>query len=118
VGVDVGDESTESRSVVQPLCIPSMARPEPLLLLLSSDKLMSCCAVGTNGRLNLRWLAFSPGGEVSTECSRCPGYMAQWQRRSQPKNLRGPNILTLGEKQYLVQDTTSRSTKQQDMVEN
>jgi len=47
------------------------------LLSLSSDELMSCWAVGTNGCRNLRCHAFPLGGQVSAEWSRCPGSMGQ-----------------------------------------
>ena len=42
-----GDENTESCAVVHPLRTPLVIRPERRMLLLS-DELMSCCAVGTN----------------------------------------------------------------------
>jgi len=51
-------------------------------MLLLSDKLMSCCAAGTNGRPDLRRLAFALGGWVSAEGSRCLGSMAQRARDS------------------------------------
>ena len=54
VGADVGDESTESRSVVQQLRIPSVISLEHHTFLLLSDELMSCCVASTNGRLHLR----------------------------------------------------------------
>jgi len=38
---------------------------------LLSDKMMSCCAAGTNGCLDLRHRAFALGEQVSAECSRC-----------------------------------------------
>jgi len=47
------------------------------MLLLLSDKLMSCCAAGTNGCLDLRRRAFALGGQVSAEWSRCPSSMAR-----------------------------------------
>jgi len=46
VGADVGDESTKFRKVVQSL------------RLLLSDELKSCCALGTNGCLVLRYRPF------------------------------------------------------------
>ena len=45
----------------------------------SSDELMSCCAAGTNGCLDLICCAFSIGGKVSAEW-RCPGSMARRTR--------------------------------------
>jgi len=51
-------------------------------MLLLSDKLMSCCAAGTNGCLNLRRRAFSLDGQVSAEWSRCLGSMARRARDS------------------------------------
>jgi len=41
------------------------------------DKLMSCCAAGTNGCLDLRRRAFSLHGQVSAEWSRFLGSMAR-----------------------------------------
>jgi len=51
-------------------------------MLLLSEKLMSCCAVGTNGYLDLRRRATALVGRVSAECSRCPGSMARHPRDS------------------------------------
>ena len=42
---------------------------------LLSEKLMSCFAARTNGRLDLKRRAFALGGQVSAEQSRCPGSM-------------------------------------------
>jgi len=42
-----------------------------------SDELMSCCAAGTNGCLDLRRRVFALDGRVSAEWSRCPGSMAR-----------------------------------------
>ena len=63
----VGDESTESCGVVQPLHIPLVIRQSPALLLLLSVELMNCCAAGTNGCLDLRCRAFPLGGQVSAK---------------------------------------------------
>jgi len=52
------------------------------MLLLLSDKLMSCCAAGTNGCPDLRRSAFALGGRVSAEWSRCPDSMARRARDS------------------------------------
>jgi len=41
-------------------------------MLLLSEKLMSCCAVGINGCLDLRRRASALDGRVSAEWSRCP----------------------------------------------
>jgi len=46
-------------------------------MLLLSDELMSCCAAGTNGCLDLRRCAFALDGRVSAEWSRCPDSMAR-----------------------------------------
>jgi len=51
-------------------------------MLLLSDELMSCCAVGTNGCCDLRRRAFALNGRVSAEWSRCPGSMARHARDS------------------------------------
>ena len=51
-------------------------------MMLLSDKLMSCCAAGTNGCLDLRRCAFALDGRVSTVWSRCPGSMARRSRYS------------------------------------
>ena len=47
------------------------------LLLLLADELMSCCAEGTNGCLDLRRRALTPGGQVWAEWSREPGPMVR-----------------------------------------
>ena len=44
-----------------------------MLLLLLSDELMTCCAAGANGCLDLRCRAFPLCGKVSVQWSRCPG---------------------------------------------
>jgi len=46
-------------------------------MLLLSEKLMSCCAAGKNGCLDLRRRATAFDGRVSAEWSRCPGSMAR-----------------------------------------
>ena len=66
-----GDESTESRKVVQPFHIPLVIRPVRRTYVIAVRWTMSCCAVGTNGRLELRRRALTPGGQVSAEWSRC-----------------------------------------------
>jgi len=70
--------SAESSEVVRPLRVPLMIRPSEKLLI--SEKLMSCCAEGKNGCLDLRRRASAPDGRVSAEWSRCPGSMAQRPR--------------------------------------
>ena len=50
--------------------------------MLLSEKLMSCCAVGTNGCLDLRRRATTLVGWVSAEWSKCPGSMARRPRDS------------------------------------
>ena len=51
-------------------------------MLLLSDELISCCAAGTNGCVDLRRRAFAPDRRVSAEWSRCPGSMARHPRDS------------------------------------
>ena len=51
-------------------------------MLVLSDRLMSCCAVGTNGCLDLRCRAFALDGQVSAEWNRCLGSIAQRARES------------------------------------
>jgi len=53
-----------------------------MLLLSLSDKMMGCCAVGTNVCLNLRRRAFALGGQVSAGWSRFPSSMARRARDS------------------------------------
>jgi len=48
--------------------------------MLLSDELMRCCAVSTNGCLDLRRRAFALDGHVSAEWSRCPGSVARRAR--------------------------------------
>ena len=49
-------------------------------MLLLSDKLMRCCAGGTNGCLAFRRRAFAVDEQVSAKWSRCPESMA-WRAR-------------------------------------
>ena len=51
-------------------------------MLVLSDRLMSCCAVGTNGCLDLRCRAFALDGQVSAEWNWCLGSIAQPARES------------------------------------
>ena len=51
-------------------------------MLLLSGELMSCCAAGTNGCLDLRRRAFALGGELSAMWSRCPGSIARRARNN------------------------------------
>ena len=44
------------------------------LLFLSAEELMSCCATGANGCLDLRCCTFLPSERVRAEC---PGFMAR-----------------------------------------
>jgi len=81
VGADVGDESKESRSIVQPHCYWWSAQSAAILFLLS-DEMMSCCAADTNGCLGLRRRAFPLDREMSAEWSRCPGSIARSARDS------------------------------------
>jgi len=50
--------------------------------MLLSDKLMSCCAVCTNGCLDLRRRGSALDGQMSAEWNRCPGSMARRARDS------------------------------------
>ena len=50
--------------------------------MLLSDELMSCCAAGTNGCLDIRRRVSALDGRVSAEWSRCPGSMARCARDS------------------------------------
>ena len=77
--VGAGDDSTESRSVVQQPRIPSVICPERLRMLFS-DEPLSCCAAGTNGCVDLRRRAFPFCEQVSAEWSTCPGSMARRAR--------------------------------------
>ena len=54
----------------------------PARMLLLSEKLMSSCAAGTDGCLDLRRRASVLDGRVSAEWSRCPGSMARRPRDS------------------------------------
>ena len=49
-------------------------------MLFLSEELMSCCAAGTNGCLDLRRCASALDGRVSAEWSRCLGSMARHAR--------------------------------------
>ena len=51
-------------------------------MLLLSDELMSCCAVGTSGCVDLSCRELALDGQVSAEWSRCPGSMARRPRDS------------------------------------
>ena len=51
-------------------------------MLLFSEKLITCCAAGTNGCRDLRRRATALDGRVSAEWSRCPGSMARRPRDS------------------------------------
>jgi len=46
------------------------------------DEMVSCCAAGTNGCLDLRHRAFALNGQVSVELSKCPGSMARRAKNS------------------------------------
>ena len=81
MGADVGDESAESCKVIRPLRILLVIRPLRRMLLLS-DKLMGCCALSTNGCLDLRRRATALDEQVSAEWSKCLGSMARRARDS------------------------------------
>ena len=77
VGVSVGDESTESRSAVQPLHIPLVIRPprRTSVFVRWTGELFAA------GRFpDLRRSAFALGEQVSAERSRCPDSTA-WRAR-------------------------------------
>ena len=83
VGASVGDESAESCRVVGPPRIPLVVHPvRHTYSMLLSDSLMSCCAVGANGCLDLRRRTFALSGPVSAEWNRCLGSMARRARDS------------------------------------
>jgi len=65
------------RRVIRPFRIPLVIPQSAARMLLFTDKLMSCCAAGTNGCLDLRRHAFALGGQVNAECSMCLGSMAR-----------------------------------------
>jgi len=50
--------------------------------MLLSDKLMSCCAAGTNGCLDFSRRASALGGQVSADWNRRPGSMGRRSRDS------------------------------------
>ena len=56
--------------------------PTAARLLLFLEKLMSCCAAGKNGCLDLRRRATALDGRVSAEWSRCLGSMARCPKNS------------------------------------
>jgi len=69
VSAGVGDESTESRNVVQPLRIPLAIQPVVACVLLLSDELMSCYVAGRNAYFCLRCREFPLGGQANAEWS-------------------------------------------------
>ena len=73
--MDVGDESTEFRYVLQPLLIASVIRPQRPLMLFSSDVLMGCGA-STVGCLDLGCREFPPCELMRAGWTRFPGPMA------------------------------------------
>jgi len=77
VGAGVRDESMEYGGVIRPLRIPLVIRPVRCTILLLPHKLLSCCAAGTIGCLDLRHRTFALDGQVNAEWSRCPGSMAR-----------------------------------------
>ena len=82
VSARVGNESTESRKVVQLFRLPTVIRPMRRMNVVS-DELLSRCAASTNGCLELSHpRAFALGGQVSAEWSRCRGSMARRARES------------------------------------
>jgi len=81
VGADVRDESTESYRMSNHSAFHWCSAQCTAHMFLS-DKLMSRCVTGTNGFLDLRHHAFTLGGRVRGQWSRCPGSMAQHARDS------------------------------------
>jgi len=79
VGACVGDENAEPCVDVRPPCIPLVIPhyAARMLLLLLSDELMSCCAAGRNGCLDLRRRASALNGRATAQRSRCPGSVAR-----------------------------------------
>jgi len=73
--------SPTPRSIDDPPTAPHVCCCMYVMLLLS-EKLMSCCTVGTNGCLDLRRRATALDGRVSAEWSRYPGSTAQRPRDS------------------------------------
>jgi len=67
VGYGVGDESADACGIVRPLRIPLVIRHCAARMLLLLDELMSCCAAGTNGCLDLRRRTFALDGLVRAE---------------------------------------------------
>jgi len=61
------DENAESCGVVRPLRIPLVIHPMRRTYVVLSDELMSCCAAGTNGYLDLRRRVSALDGRVSAE---------------------------------------------------
>jgi len=59
-------------------------------MLLLSEKMMRCCAAGTNRCLDFRRRAFALDGRVSAERTRCPGSMARRERDSVAPLRRSP----------------------------
>jgi len=82
VGAGVGDENAESCTFVHPLHIPLVIGLVRRTYVLLSGELVSCCAAGSNGCLDLRRRTSALDGRVSVEWSRCPGSMAQRARDS------------------------------------
>ena len=71
------DESTESRSALQPFRIPSVIRPQrrtPVIIVRWTDELL-CSKY--NKCFDLRCRAFPRDGQESAEWSRCPGSMTR-----------------------------------------
>jgi len=77
----VSDENAVSCGVVRPLPFHWWSA-QCVVRMLFSDELMSCCAAGTNGCLDLKRRASALDGRVSAEWSRCPGSMARRARDS------------------------------------
>jgi len=66
----VRDKSTESRSALQQLRIPSVIRPNRRTSVVV--RWTTSCAAGTNGCFDLRCRAFPPGERVRAEWSKRP----------------------------------------------
>jgi len=81
-GADVRDENAESCGLFAYFTIHWWSAHSAARMLVLSNELMSCCAAGTNGCVDMRRSAFALGGRVSAEGSSCPDSMARRARDS------------------------------------
>ena len=80
VGADVGDESMESPSVVQPLRISLVIRPVRRTYVVV--RWTVSCAAGRNGCLDLSCRAFPPSDSVRAGWIKCAGSMVRCAKQS------------------------------------